>query len=144
MCCRRWEFHAMKNLPQAWPHSFTEYLFLSFNQIFIYNQMEIDSICIFMFCVIISCYEILLYLKSHMWWRWGWGCKFHMRKSHRMKKKKNTPTTTTIPIPHLWLQWYIMSIIHKFSHFLAWMLCEMLLDCSRSGIERGRGEDSIS
>ena len=49
-------------------------------------------------------------------------------------------TTTTIPIPHLWLQWYRMYII---CHFLAWMLCEMLLDCSRSEIEKGWGEDSM-
>ena len=144
MCCRGWEFHAMKNSPQAWPHSFTEYLFLSFNQIFIYNQMEIDSICIFMFCIIISCYEILLYLKSHMWWRWGWGCKFHTRKSHRIKKKQKKKHPYHHHHSHTTFMTTMVYNVHHFSHFFAWMLCEMLLDCSSSGIERGRGEDSMS
>ena len=130
----------MKNSPQTSPHSFIEYLFLSFNQIFIYDQMEIESIRIFVFCIMISCYEILLYLKSHMWWRWGWGCKFHTRKSHRIKK--NHPYHHHHP--HTTFMTTMVYSVHHFSHFLAWMLCQMLLDCSRSEIERGRGEDSMS
>ena len=62
MCCRDESFMLWKIHPWLDPtllyNTFCHLIKFSF-----ITRCKIDSICIFMFCIIISCYEILLYLK---------------------------------------------------------------------------------
>ena len=62
MCCRSESFMLWKIHPWLDPtllyNTFCHLIKFSF-----ITRCKIDSICIFKFCIIISCYEILLYLK---------------------------------------------------------------------------------